>query len=135
MIKKIQIADLKGKTFISVKKIEYHNGCGEDSIEFISNTGEKFIMCHTQDCCEAVYIEDICGNLDDLINSPLLMSEKNSSYDIPEGINEDSLPYRADQSRWTFYKFATIKGYVTIRWYEGQDSGYYSVDVDILEIK
>ncbi|GAF79942.1 unnamed protein product [marine sediment metagenome] len=121
----IEAEDLKGKEFSSIKKIEYQ-GC--DAIEFISDSGDKFIMNHGQDCCEEVYIEDICGDLDDLTNSPLLMSEKVSNNETPDGVDIDSLFH--EYCLWTFYKFATTKGYVTIRWYGGTDS-CYALDVDI----
>ena len=76
-------------------------------------------MYHCQDCCECASIEDIVGNIEDLKGSPILMAEE---------VSEDD-PNACDLGMWTFYKLATIKGYVTIRWY-GTSNGYYSVSVN-----
>lgn len=81
--------------------------------------GRKFSMYHPQDCCELVEIADICGNLMDLIGSPILQAEEVSS------VGEEEL--------WTFYKFGTIKGSVTIRW--AGDNPHYSSAVHFVEDK
>jgi hypothetical protein len=113
---------LLGKTLTSVKRV------GDEQIEFRTTDGETYRMFHSQDCCESVRIEDVCGNLDDLVGSPLLMAEEstNRTDDPPEEYYESYT--------WTFYRFATVKGSVTIRWY-GESNGYYSESVDIIRIE
>ena len=81
-------------------------------------------FCHHQDCCESVYIEDICGDLNDLVGAPLVEAEEVSNYDDgPLGEYEESYT-------WTFYRFRTRKGSVTVRWY-GSSNGYYSESVSV----
>ena len=112
------IEELINKTLV---KIDVE---GKERIIFECKSGEKYCMEHFQDCCEEVYIEDICGDLNNLLNHPLVMAE--------ETTEEGDSSYRT--STWTFYKFATIKGYVTIRWF-GWSNGYYSEEVDIYKIE
>lgn len=111
--------DLLGKVLSSIEN--------KDSKEliFTLETGEKYKLYHNQDCCEDVSIEDIIGDLGDLIGVPILMAEEVTSENNPE----DIIKNWQDSFTWTFYKLATIKGYVTIRWY-GESNGYYSEEVD-----
>ena len=92
---------------------------------YLSNTNYVRFQ-HHQDCCEHVYIEDICGDLNDLVGAPLLEAEEVSDYE-GEATGDESYT-------WTFYKFATRKGFVTVRWY-GSSNGYYSesVSVDVVD--
>jgi len=119
-MKTAEFKDLIGKTLVSVVADELR-----DEITFVTNDGEIFFMNHSQDCCENVSIEDINGDLEDLIGVPILLAEESTSEENPNGIVKD---YQ-DSFTWTFYKIATIKGYVDIRWY-GESNGYYSESVD-----
>jgi hypothetical protein len=119
-------------------KISCLIGCIIDSIEVDPNKewivfncahGERFKMWHDQDCCEGVTIEDICGDLDDLIGAPIVMAEEAVHDNVdPEGMDYHKNDEYRDSFTWTFYKLATVKGYVTIRWY-GESNGYYSESV------
>ena len=110
--------DLQGCILSSVEK-------NNDELIFTLQNGEQYKLYHSQYCCEDVYIEDINGNLDDLTGSPILMAEEINNADRkPISDYEESYT-------WTFYKLATVKGYVTIRWY-GSSNGYYSEEVDFV---
>lgn len=89
------------------------------------NANERYVFSHHQDCCESVYIESIVGDINDLVNTPILIAEE-SSGDTPA----DSDFVASESYTWTFYKFATFKGYVDIRWL-GESNGYYSESVNV----
>jgi hypothetical protein len=123
MKKMVKIEELLGKTFTSVVY--------EKETERILFKGEtSYMMYHEQDCCESVSVESIVGDLNDLVGNPILVAE--------ESTNEEDILDRADfcddSFTWTFYKFATIKGHVDIRWF-GTSNGYYSESVDIYEME
>lgn len=130
----LNVSALLGKTLVAIEV----DRTSDDSIIFHTSEGETYRMYHSQDCCETVFIEDICGDLEDLIGTPLTVAEEVSNYheaftlihpnpEVECGVDESYT--------WTYYKFDTIKGGVTIRWF-GTSNGYYSESVDFcLETK
>lgn len=136
------IEKLTGKTLIKIIRED------DDEIIFICNDGTKYKMYHIPDCCETVTIDDINGDLDDLIGTPILLAEEIQNKDFEKQWaetfrivkdkwgrdieqNSEGTQY-PDSHTWTFYKIATIKGYVDIRWY-GESNGFYSESVDFVE--
>lgn len=117
-----------------------------DDIVFETDTGKKYKMYHDQNCCESVSVEEIVGDLEDLIGNPILLAEEVVSGEPSPELQAkrdaerdeielaDKHYYEPDSETWTFYKLSTIKGSVTIRWY-GTSNGYYSESVDFEEIK
>jgi hypothetical protein len=115
---------LVGKTLSKI-----HGGViGEDVITFTTSDGEMYSMFHYQDCCESVSIHDIVGDMQDLVGEPLLVAEEVSG-ETPAGWEDEC----HDSHTWTFYKFATRKGYVDIRWL-GESNGYYSESVTFCKV-
>jgi hypothetical protein len=106
------LSTLIGKTLRSVVQN------GRESINFEADTGERWEMVYEPDCCASCEIEDVAGDLQDLVGSPIVLAEESTNSDNPRNDLDDSFT-------WTFYKLATAKGYVTIRWY-GSSNGYYS---------
>ena len=118
------------KRFIgeTITKIEGKVGYGY--LVFSCASGKKFKMFHEHDCCEDVHVDEIIGDIQDIIGSPIVLAEESTSNENPEGVKIDC----QDSFTWTFYRLGTIRGDVVIRWY-GESNGYYSEDVDIEEIK
>jgi len=123
-----------------------------DRLVFVMESGDRYIMDHIQDCCESVWLEEVIGDLDDLVGSPFVEAEEvtsdarsvadlNGSEKMIKEMKTQSLivgtdwfggvnKYESDFSEtWTFYKLGTAKGFVTLRWY-GNSNGYYSESVD-----
>lgn len=130
----IVVLPILGKVVAAISTNKDYEGSKSSDVDairelrFACEDGSRYIMFHSQDCCEDVYLDDICGSLDDLIGSPLLMAEVCSNKADPA-----KCEYH-DSHTWTFYKFGTIKGYVTLRWY-GTSNGYYSENVIFEEVK
>lgn len=134
-----EVEDLVGKVLVEVI-LDKQNA----TIKFVDSEGGEYLMHHEQDCCEHVYIEDICGDLQDLVGSPILVAEEVSNEMFEEdwkrqekermekARSEDEFYWLSESYTWTFYKFATANGYVDIRWY-GESNGYYSERVDFVK--
>lgn len=105
-----EFSDLLGKTLLSCKR-------DGESITFETVEAE-YLMFHEQDCCENVSIDDINGDIDNLVGSPITYAE----------VSSDDGQGGGDSETWTFYKIATVKGWVDIRWF-GTSNGYYSEEV------
>lgn len=96
----------------------FHSGSTECCIKFTD--GSLARLYHEQDCCEEVYLEDVCGNPSDFIEQPLtLFEQRDGTYD------EGSM-------RYTFYELGCPKGCITLRWYGYADWASYSTAVDYI---
>lgn len=133
-----ELNELLGKKLSKIENLD-------DELIFYCENGDKYKLYHSQDCCERVIIDDINGDLNDLIGSPILLAEEVSNEDFERSFNEsfkledgkedydwnyinENGDCKPESWTWTFYKFATINGYVDVRWF-GESNGYYSESV------
>lgn len=125
MGKEVEFKILKGKTLLSVEQVD------SDMIIFTVSEGEVYHMYHETQCCEDVYIEDVCGDINDLVASPVLFAYESTS--CPD--QEMPLPQEHESCTWTFYRIGTAKGDVVIRWYGGSNGCYSEEPIFELEGK
>lgn len=121
----LNITALLGKTLTSIEGKAH-----DEEIVFRCTDGTAYRMHHYQSCCESVSVESIVGDLADLIGTPILKAEEATSDKTPDDYAHE---YEPESQTWTFYKLATIKGYVDIRWF-GRSNGYYSERVSFEQI-
>lgn len=108
-----------GKTVVDIRTDKH------DYISFLFSDGSAMKMYHSQSCCENVTIDDINGDLNDLIGTPIILAELRTNVNEGGSVDEYDSSYT-----WSFYTFRAHKGFVDIRWY-GTSNGHYSEDVDI----
>lgn len=116
---KVEFEKMKGFVLTRIK-----GKVGDDEMLFHTSTGSTFKLVYERDCCADAHIQDITGDLQDLIGEPILHAELSTSGENPPGV---TMEYQ-DSFTWSFYKLATRKGWVDIRWY-GSSNGYYSETV------
>ncbi len=122
-----EVSALVGKTLVEIIGMTVDS----DEVVFVCADGERFKMSHYQDCCEHVRLVDVIGSpLPDLLGSPLVLAEESTSDQDPE---DSTLKGCDDSFTWTFYRFATAKGHVDLRWL-GESNGYYSEGVDFEKV-
>ncbi len=103
--------DMLGVTMVSVT-----GTTGGSEMVFTSTAGDEYRFYDQQDCCATCYLEDYDGDLNDLCGSPIT---------VAEAVSEDGADEELESSTWTFLKFGTSKGAVTVRWF-GHSNGYYA---------
>lgn len=116
----VNFEDLLGKTIVDIHGAERNS----EFIAIVCDDGSKYVMYHERDCCEHVWVEDVCGSIERIVDRPLLKAEESKKHEEGEW---------GDSTTWTFYHIATVKGYVTIRWC-GTSNGYYSESVSIIKL-
>jgi hypothetical protein len=73
----MEFTELVGKTLTKIVGTK-----NDPSLYFYTTGGNVYELYHEQDCCEDVYLEDIVGDIQDLIGRPILAASEVS--DVPE---------------------------------------------------
>lgn len=124
----LDFGNLVGQTITRVQEVTTNNGSDEILITLAPGpaipNGLEIKQVHLQSCCEKVYVDEVVGDWQDIIDSPITLAEEVINRGSPKTTNYGDFSVTDESSTWTFYKLATVKGYVTIRWY-GTSNGYY----------
>lgn len=115
----VDFSILIGKTLIDIQE-------SSDSLWFKDAENNEYSLLQLHPDGASVTLDDIVGDLDDLLNTPILFAEEVSG---DTGKSEDYESYT-----YTFYKLATVKGWVDIKFF-GTSSGYYSEKADFIKYR
>ena len=109
MYEELDVSVMLGETLVNAERV------GNERLYFTTASGKKYLMHHKKRRGEVEYIRSIAGDIGNIVEEPLLIAEEVPSEDTPpeEFVQGD------DCYIWTFYKFATRKGCVTVHWYGG----------------
>lgn len=116
-----EFKDLLGETLTDID-------FGKTEIIFTTDKGVRYKMYHEQECCESVDVDEVEGG-GEFLGTPVLQADMETNEKNPKSI-EYGGPGRF---LWTFYRLATIKGSLVIRWY-GESNGYYGVEVSFEKV-
>lgn len=94
-----------------------------DEIKFTMLDDTFFVLRHEQDCCEDVVLEDIDGDINDLLDEPITISS--------ERYEEDETA--SESATWSFYHIGNRKMTLVIRFY-GSSNGYYSETAELYQV-
>lgn len=120
----LNIDILEGNIITDIEGME--EGSTEVYFTVVNNgVTTKYLMYHEQDCCESVYLADVCGDVSDLLNALIVHAEERSE----SGESSDW-----GTATYTFYDIQTTKGCVNLRWV-GESNGYYSEDVSFVKVE
>lgn len=124
--------ELEGKTITKIEGLEKWSYevtfyCSDGSVFKMYPADDSFLYGNAID----ISIEEITGDIDCLIGSPVLKAEVRRSEKKGGHVKGNRWD---DPEVWTFYTLATVKGYVDIRWY-GTHNGYYSAEVSFWKEK
>jgi len=113
----IPFTELVGKTFEQVLVTD-------DEIYFINKERIDYKLYHDRECCEAVYIESIDGDIQKHLPQHEVLEAResyNRSNEPPENMNAGDI----DSYTWSFYTIRTMRDTFTIRFF-GSSNGNYS---------
>lgn len=105
---------------------------GKKLLSFFMHGGKEFHFVYYQDCCADVYLQDVDGDLSDLLDETITSAEIVSSEGIKSLKGKEEDDHCDDSYTWTFYKISNKKTSITLRFY-GSSNGYYSEEVSLVK--
>lgn len=118
---KLETADLS--PLLGVTMVSHEWDRFKSILTLVANDGRHFSLGGFSTDGGSAFLEDQNGNLDDLLNSPILFAEEKTTK-VPNSELKDT----GCEDYYFFYEIATIKGSVQMRFY-GAEGAYYTASV------